>query len=252
MHKIFAKTLFLGKNTINLPVCHSTNEEAKTLNQRGNLSEGTIVRADYQENGKGQRGNTWESEPQKNLLFTILLKPDKLRPDQQYMINVVVSLALQEAIAHFIPNHSVQIKWPNDLYVNDRKIAGILTESTVSGKNITAIYCGIGLNVNQLDFRLTNATSMALETGDTFLRDDILEVILLKMEKYYEGLNQQSSALINRYTQQLRWLNELRTFRYEGEEMEAVLKGINEQGKLVLLHKKRLLTADIKEIEFID
>lgn len=113
---------------------------------------GTVVMAREQTAGRGQRGNSWEAEPGANITLSLLLRPAGLHPARQFVVSQVVSLAIVDMLSHFVAQ-PVSIKWPNDIYVDDRKICGILIENTITGTAIDRTIVGIGLNVNQMEFR---------------------------------------------------------------------------------------------------
>ncbi|MDE5927427.1 MAG: biotin--[acetyl-CoA-carboxylase] ligase, partial [Duncaniella sp.] len=113
---------------------------------------GTVVMAREQTAGRGQRGNSWEAEPGCNITLSLLLRPEGLHPARQFVISQAVSLAIADLVSHFVAA-PVSIKWPNDIYVDDRKICGILIENTITGTSIDRTIVGIGLNVNQTEFR---------------------------------------------------------------------------------------------------
>lgn len=251
MHKIFAKTLFLGKSVVYLPHCHSTNDVARTLDKSGTLKEGTVVMTDYQEKGKGQQGNVWVSEDGKNLLFTLILKPETWPATRQFYLNALISLALLKTVRSFLKDAKVEIKWPNDIYTNDRKLAGILIETTIKGADLESVYCGIGLNINQLHFSLPTATSMQLIAGHSFDRDDVLQQFLLTLEQDYPLQEAKRSALFTQYQQQLRWRNEPHTFHMNNVEKRGAIQGVDEAGRLVILTEEGLQTFGMKEIRFL-
>ncbi|WP_301748249.1 biotin--[acetyl-CoA-carboxylase] ligase [uncultured Duncaniella sp.] len=115
-------------------------------------AHGTAVMARVQTAGRGQRGNSWEAEPGMNITLSLLLRPEGLEPARQFIISQAVSLAIVEMLDNFIGADAVSIKWPNDIYVNDSKIAGILIENVISGSAISRSIVGVGLNVNQTEF----------------------------------------------------------------------------------------------------
>lgn len=150
---------------ITLPSVASTNTWAKTHAQT--LNHGDIVVTSHQSAGRGQRGNRWEAEPGKNLTFSIFLRPVAISPAEQFVISEIVSLAVAYTLRCHLPPaiaENVAVKWPNDIYVNDRKIGGILIEHTISGTGISHTVVGIGLNVNQTIFLsdAPNPVSMAM------------------------------------------------------------------------------------------
>ena len=136
MYKILAKTVFVGKKIIFLPSCHSTNEVTSSFLENGGLPEGTIVVTNKQTAGRGQRGNTWESEPEKNLTFSTIFKPDFVSLAHQFQLNIVVSLGILDALNTI--KEGFQVKWPNDIYYGNKKICGILIQNSIVGKKITS------------------------------------------------------------------------------------------------------------------
>ncbi len=149
----------------NLP---STNTYAAQLLRNENLPEGAVIYTNYQSAGKGQMGNKWESEDGKNLLISIILFPSMIIPEEQFIISMTLSLGICDFLRRHIP--VCTIKWPNDIYVNDDKIAGILIESSVIGQTIESTIAGIGLNINQVKFLsdAPNPISLRLLTGNDY------------------------------------------------------------------------------------
>lgn len=251
MHKIFAKTIFLGKNVVFLPHCHSTNEVAKELAKSGKLKNGSLVWADYQEKGKGQQGNVWLSETGKNLLFTLLLKPEDMKPTEQFQLNMAVSVGLQAAVKQWLPSEKIEIKWPNDLYVNDQKAAGILIETNITSSRIETVFCGIGLNVNQLHFALPTATSLAIEKQSVLNRDEVLESVLIHLEKALELLAYQPQQLLAVYEKNMRWKGEEHQFQVGERLRNGTLLGVSSDGKLRVRFGEGEEKFNFKEIVFV-
>ncbi|MDE6394194.1 MAG: biotin--[acetyl-CoA-carboxylase] ligase [Duncaniella sp.] len=133
---------------IHLDTVGSTSSYMATLGE--DAAHGTAVMAREQTAGRGQRGNSWEAEPGKNITLSLMLRPEGLHPARQFVISQAVSLAIVEMLDRYVER--VSIKWPNDIYVRDRKICGILIENAISGSSITRCIVGIGLNVNQTRF----------------------------------------------------------------------------------------------------
>ncbi len=251
MHKIFAKTLFLGKNLIFLPQCHSTNEEVKRFSKSAHFPEGSVIWTDFQEKGRGQQGNAWMSEPGKNLLFSLYLRPKQLLPADQFELTIVSSLAIQKVLQELVPDRKVEIKWPNDIYCNERKVCGILIETSIAQGHIDQVFCGIGLNVNQSHFRFPTATSLKIETGKDWDRSVILEKILLSMEKFLHHLKDPDHDLWDTYNSVLRWKGEEHVFRINAEEVSACIVGVSPTGELVVNLAGNLNTYKLKEISFV-
>ncbi len=208
----------------------STNQELTQLcDRQGNdLAEFTTLCADFQTAGKGQRGNSWESEPGKNLLFSFVLFPRFLEAKRQFVLSQVISLAIKEELEEIIrPLHAteeeetdgrkreaspVSIKWPNDIYWREKKICGILIENDLQGRDIRRCIAGIGININQEVFLsdAPNPCSLKQITGKEHPRQPILQRILQRVEAYYRQLKQEdiSQEITGRYARSL--------FRREG------------------------------------
>ncbi len=251
MHKYFAKTLFLGKKVEYLSECQSTNQILSHQYQNQQLMEGHIIWADHQTNGKGQRGNVWLSEPGENLLFSILLKPNTLLPKQAYLVNIVSGIAVIDCLNQMF-EATFELKWPNDVYVNDQKIAGILVETSIESGRVGAATVGIGLNVNQKHFSIPTATSLYILNGTTADRGSILEQLIISLEKYYLILKSGAiSRLISDYYKVMRWRGELHTFEADRERFEGEIIGIDDTGRLLIRTNQKVRRFDVKEVKFL-
>jgi len=153
-------------------VLDSTNTYALKLLSQIRPKAGTLISADYQTTGRGQMGRDWHSAPGLNLCLSCILYPET-NAQNQFAISMAVALAVRDTVADFINQERVKIKWPNDIYVGDKKIAGILIQTSIHGNVIIYCVAGIGLNVNETDFpaELPNPTSLKLETTETLDRD---------------------------------------------------------------------------------
>ena len=163
--------MIIGSNIQFYGSLESTNTFASEVLKKAELQEGTVICADYQTAGKGHQGNRWESEKGKNLIFSIILYPSSVSPDDQFFISMTISLGICDFLRGILPE--VKIKWPNDIYVRNDKIAGILIENTLIGNTIESCITGIGLNINQEKFStvIPNPVSIRMITGkesDTF------------------------------------------------------------------------------------
>ncbi|MCM1355370.1 MAG: biotin--[acetyl-CoA-carboxylase] ligase [Staphylococcus sp.] len=135
------------------------------------LSHGTVVTARVQTAGRGQRGNSWESAPGENITMSLLLRPVGLHPARQFVISQAVSLAIVDVLCKYLPQEcDVRVKWPNDIYVSDRKICGILIEHSITSRGINHSIIGTGINVNQTMFLsdAPNPVSMVQLAGCRF------------------------------------------------------------------------------------
>jgi len=252
LYKNLAKPFFIGKEVVFVPSCHSTNDIASELLKNDVAHEGTIVITDKQTDGRGQLGNRWESQQEMNLTFSIILKPSLLAIKDHFMLNVISSLAICDFIAKFLPN-KVKVKWPNDVYVGDEKIAGILTSNTVRSSQIESTVIGVGLNVNQVEFEVDNATSLKLATGQHFSLGECLESLVLAFEKRYFQLfrNNAYHQLIEDYESNLYWNRELHTFSRKGHLFSGTIQGINPIGQLHVETDEGDEFFNFKEIAFI-
>lgn len=252
MNKIQPKTLFTGKNAIYLPTCHSTNETASEIIQKGEVMEGTIVITDNQTRGKGQRGNAWFSEKGQNLTFTLILKPDFIPVNEQFRLNMAVSLAVCETLSEYL-DEKLKIKWPNDIFYGNQKLGGILIESLIANRVINYSFIGIGLNINQRDFDLPLATSLSnLTENYVYELEELLTNLLENLEKRYLNLKQGKDVFLKSdYTEKL--FRKDVFSQYKGEEgmFEGKILGVNEAGKLIMDTKFGLKQFGTKEFEYI-
>lgn len=219
---------------LTLPSVQSTNTWAKE--HAATLSHGEVVLTHCQTSGRGQRGNSWEAEPGKNLTFSIFLTPSALPPARQFEISEAVALGVAETVEQFI-GRTVQVKWPNDIYVDDRKIAGILIEHSLSGNRIAHTVAGVGLNVNQTCFLsdAPNPVSMAIIAGREFrlapLLNDICDTILRRLEETAPGQRHRT------FLEKL-WRNdgEFHTFATpDGARFEARIDDVGTDGIITLV-----------------
>ena len=151
---------------------------------KGELLEGGVVITDEQTAGKGQRGNSWEATPGQNLTFSVLFKPAFLPLSSQFYLNILSSLAIADTLNGYSPE-GLAIKWPNDIYIGQAKLGGILIENTLRGQMIEHSIIGIGLNINQKTFSSPKASSLALICGREFVLEQILAELLAHLESRY-------------------------------------------------------------------
>lgn len=249
MYKIPANTLFIGKQLVFVPECHSTNSLA--LEMGSGAPEGTVVITPNQTAGRGQRGSRWEAESGMNLTFSVILKPTFLRVEDQFLLNMVVSLAVRDFLVEKT-HQPVHIKWPNDVLVHGRKISGILIENQLQGGRFSVSVAGIGFNLNQEKFESPNATSLVAVTGRTEAPEQTLHQLLGHVENRYLQLRNRAAAeLRTRYLDALYWRHERHRFRSSGGEFEGVIKGIDPVGRLDVECDGTRAYFDIKEIQFI-
>ena len=250
MYKILAKTLFVGRKLHYLPTCHSTNDIASELLAQKKATEGTLIVTDDQIAGRGQRGNAWESVPYQNVTLSVVLLPNFLHPKDQFLMTMMISVALIDLLCAFLPD-GLKIKWPNDIYYYDRKIAGILIESAIQQEDIESTIIGIGLNVNQSQFITPNAISLFQITNRQFHLEGIISRLCETMEKRYLELKGGDwTTLKSTYTKSLYRLNQVHRFQ-STEAFTGKIRGVEDTGKLCIEVNGKILTFDFKEVKFI-
>jgi BirA family biotin operon repressor/biotin-[acetyl-CoA-carboxylase] ligase len=251
LYKILANTLFFGKNVVYVPECHSTNSLLFDLAQKTSLPEGTLLITNSQTLGRGQRGNSWEAEPGMNLTFSLLLRPYFLRSQEQFYLTIAISLGIHDFLSSRLPGH-LKIKWPNDLMVEEKKIAGILIENSLMGERIQQSVVGIGLNVNQNVFSHPSATSMVMETGMEHGLSIALNQLLEQLESRYLQLRSGNAVeLKGEYLKNLFRIGETHEFVSSDERFTGRLKGIDAFGKLIVSVNQTERSFGLKEISFI-
>lgn len=252
MNKIQPKTLFVGKNIVYLPTCHSTNDIASEKIQNGEGIDGTIVITDHQTSGRGQRGNTWEATKAQNITMSLILRPSFLRPYEQFDLNMAISTGIYSFFAACGVS-GVSIKWPNDIYINDKKAGGILIESTISGSSLNYSVIGIGLNINQTEFSNPRATSLALETGKTGMSlIELIEQLCHYLESAYLLLKKgHKEEIRKRYLEIMFRFGLLSRFRDADGTFLGTIRGVDSAGKLIIEGGIQEKSYDIKEIEYL-
>ena len=249
----FSNTLFVGKVFLELKNLDSTNTHAIKLLSKNNPSEGTVISAWNQANGKGQIGRKWQSEAGKNLTFSIIFYPEFLPAKLQFLLSQAIALGVYDFVSQFIGN--VKVKWPNDIYVGDKKICGILIQNILSGMTIQSSVIGIGMNINQAEFdsNISNPTSLFLETNKEFELATLLEMLCKKVEARYLQLRAGNYALIqNDYLKNLYRFQEQSLFQYpEGEIFKGKIVGLTEPGKLIIHHNNGEEIFDLREVIFL-
>jgi BirA family biotin operon repressor/biotin-[acetyl-CoA-carboxylase] ligase len=222
----------MGKKVIYVPTCHSTNLLAEqVLADKGNY-EGTVVITDHQTMGRGQFDREWETEPGKNLTLSVILKPSFLHLESQFLLNMFSSLAVKKTVS-FLAGYS-EIKWPNDILINNRKISGILIKNVLKGKTITNSILGIGLNVNQEKFTNENAASLRGMTRKQHDLSVVFSSLMENLESYYLKLRESKCKVLeNEYHNSLFGLEKEIHFESEGE-FKGIIKGVDKKGQLIV------------------
>lgn len=246
--------MIIGSSIIDLESTVSTNSHArKLLNEEPGPADGCVIRSGFQSAGRGQQGNSWESEKDSNLLVSIIVYPDMLAPSDQFLLSMTVSLA----ISGFLSLHGIDstIKWPNDIYVGDRKIAGILIENSVRGNSIENSIIGIGLNVNQQRFvsNAPNPVSMSMLTGKSYDTENCLSELLTYLDSGYRNLIRGNSGEIREeYLRSLYHIGEWHYYITEGKVFRGRIISVNDTGLLIIGDASgKLREFAFKEVDYL-
>ncbi|MCU0420562.1 MAG: biotin--[acetyl-CoA-carboxylase] ligase [Cyclobacteriaceae bacterium] len=239
----------MGQKLVSVPECHSTNTLLAELLQRHELPEGTAVVTPHQTAGRGQRGNTWTSQPGKNLTVSFLLFPTFAEAARAFEITQMASLAVLDTVSAYVPG--ARVKWPNDILVGARKMAGILIENQVQGAFLSQAIVGIGLNVNQTDFALPTATSLAREINQAVALQTLWEELAANLERRYIGWRERKSRLDQAYLAQLYWRGEWHTFQTREGKMEGMIEGVDSHGRLCVRTAQGVRFFSLQEIQYL-
>ena len=232
MSKNVAKGLFKGKTNIYVTECLSTNDFLINILKKNDLDEGSLVITDFQTKGRGQRNNSWDSQRSKNLLFSFLLSP-KIPVQSQFYIHVIISISIYNTLKK-IGLSGITIKWPNDIYINNLKIAGILVENIVFKKKVSRSVIGIGININQTNFLNLKATSVINESGEYYDKNKILKILLSNIEKEYKKININKDAMFKQYKKLLFGYNQNLDFDSGGKIFQGKIIDLEKNGNLIL------------------
>ena len=212
-------------------IIESTNSELSSL--KNFCADKEVFAAYSQSAGKGQRGNVWESEPHKNLTFSILFLPKGILAADQFLISQAVAVG----ICNYLGSKGVEaeIKWPNDIYVGGKKICGILIENTIGGAMLRSCIAGIGININQTVFPgwLPNPTSLALLTGQTYTIEAELETLLEFVFDEYDRIGPETAgSYLNRLY--LKDIHHIYTSTATGARFDGCIRTVTREGCLVV------------------
>jgi BirA family transcriptional regulator, biotin operon repressor / biotin---[acetyl-CoA-carboxylase] ligase len=243
----------IGNTIIKFDRVESTNNYATAHLAKDRWLEGTVVIASEQTHGRGQINNRWESEPGKNILMSIFLQPSFLPVSRQFIISKVIALSIAVILDEFIDD--VSIKWPNDVYVGDRKIAGILIENAIMGNTLAHSVAGIGLNVNQLTFShlLPNPVSLIQVTKQVCQLNDLILSILNSIDGYYGMLRSGNFAEIDSaYEKKMYRRGSQAAYSDSKGKFTAILLGVHTDGRLMLkTDEGETRLYHFKEVEFV-
>lgn len=249
--KSLLKTKWAGCKVMYYDETDSTNNRAKDSGEKGGF-HGTLFIADKQNAGKGRRGRAWESPAGKSIYMTVLLRPE-ITPDKAPMLTLVMGLSVAEGIRR-VSGVKAEIKWPNDIVINKKKVCGILTEMATEIECVHYVVIGVGINVNQQHFPeeiKEMATSLYNETGNTYKRSELIAAVLEQFEKNYEvflkagdlsDVKEVYDSMLVNCGQEVKVLE-------PGNEYRAVAEGINKAGELIVTlpdgQKKNVFAGEV-------
>ncbi len=219
---------------IELESVDSTNNYAMARIHEGMASDGLVFLARHQWAGKGQRGKFWLDEPGQNLIMSLVIEPGTLKISQQFLFSTAIALGILDII-QTIDNGNWRIKWPNDIYWNDRKAAGILIESVIKGKNWPFAVVGIGMNLNQESFpdEISNAISLKQITRLNFEPGSIARKLVISIQSRIAFLRKDPVKILNEFNKYLYKRNEYLVLKKGNELISTKIIGVNETGELI-------------------
>ena len=210
----------------------STNALCWDLNRGESLPDGFVLYTDFQSAGKGQAGNTWESEKGKNLLFSIVLHPFHVPMDELFLLSELVSIAIKKALDIYTTD--ITVKWPNDIYWRDKKLGGILIENSLQGSRIKTVIAGIGLNVNQLKFEgdAPNPVSLLQITSQRYNRKQLLLQICQNIMDLYTEFD--TDRIRINYAESIYRKVGFHAYQADSILFQAKIKEVHPDGQLIL------------------
>jgi BirA family biotin operon repressor/biotin-[acetyl-CoA-carboxylase] ligase len=248
-------TLFTGQQLIWLPTCPSTNSVALQLQRENRASEGFTVITGHQTAGRGQRGNQWETAANENLTLSVVWQPTFLDATAQFLLSQVVALAALDWARRWLGTsgeNSLRVKWPNDLYVGNQKLGGILIENALSGSKIQSSVVGIGLNVNQRAFSVPTATSLSLLTGRQYDLAEVAARLLECLEVRYLQLRAgQVAQLRQAYLAALYRYRQPHQFLVAGQPTPGEIVGVADDGHLAVQLPDGVHYFGMQEIRYL-
>ena len=246
MSKKPANNLFEDKTNVYVTECLSTNDFLMQFSLKNSIEEGSMVLTDFQTKGKGQRNNFWNSNRQENLLFSFILFP-KIKLSEQFVLHIITSLSVYHLLKK-IGLSNVKIKWPNDIYVNNKKICGILIENQIFKKRIKKSILGIGININQKDFGNIKATSIYNEINKKTSRKEVLDLFKTYFSREY---NKMGSLNKESYKKKLLGFNEILNYKSEENRFSGKIIDVRDDGKISLMIIDKIKHFDFGSIELL-
>lgn len=243
----------IGASVIFLDVCDSTNAELARISALPEAINGTVVLAYEQTAGRGRRGNSWNTAPNKDLTFSFLITRPTLKAEDAFLPVAAAAVACCEYLSSKIPDKKVEIKWPNDILCDRKKISGMLIENTFTGNESQKMIVGIGINLNGDRYENTRfpATSVYLETGVENAVAETLAELLPYLNKSFTQLFTAPSLLMKNYNALLYGRNDFVPLTVGSENMVGKLESVDSVGNPQIRNKDgELISARQDEIQF--
>lgn len=239
---------------IKLSAIDSTNTYLKELSKKVALEDGTVVITNSQTEGRGQMGSGWQSKTGLSLTFSVFKRFSELGISDQSSINFAASLGLKKALQKLqVPE--VDIKWPNDIMSYQKKLCGVLVENQLQGDKILTSVIGVGLNVNETEFQeLPLATSMKLVSGNTFILDEVLQIVSEAILNELSCIdNSEVSSVKERYESDLFRKDKVSTFQTpDGNCFNGIIRGVSNAGELLLeIEDESVKNYEVKQIKML-
>lgn len=233
----------IGHSFVELESVDSTNNYAMALAKEGRAKHGTLVFAHHQRAGKGQRGRSWESKPGENIVLSAVLEPVAFSPSSAFGLSAAVALACHDFFSHYAGAESVKIKWPNDLYWNDRKAGGVLIENQFKGMQWLLAIAGMGININQVVFDVTARTPVSLRqiTGRVFDVPSLARELGGFLDRRYSEWAG-GEAIVDAYNRVLYRRGQEVQLKKDNAILRTRVEGVSPRGEL--------LTSDVLERRF--
>lgn len=223
----------IGSSVISFDQIDSTNDYAMQLANKGSVEHGTVILTNYQTRGKGQQGRQWQAEKEKNLLLSFVLDTSSKNIQSQFLLNTAFCTGVAHLLMEDYELKGVSIKWPNDLYIGKKKIAGILIENVIRGQQWQYAIVGIGINVNQLNFsEELAATSIQAQLKREISLLTLREKLMRHMNQAFQHYQQSHPNLLGEYNSLLYGFREKISFEKENKKSAGVLQGADMQGFL--------------------
>lgn len=247
-------SLFVGQCFIHLDQVESTNVFAQDLVSKSKPAEGTVISTSFQSDGRGQIGRSWYGSKGKNAMMSVVLYPAFLSIFKQYALNMAMACAIRLAVAEYLPERDVTIKWPNDIYVDKKKIAGLLIQNSLKGTQIKNSIFGVGLNVNEPVFPkvLPNPTSIFLERGQQVDLKNLRAKLCKYIENYYLKLkNNRLDKILDEYNTHLYLRNETAPFKVDGKIVQGIIQHVKTNGRIDVMVDGKVSDFAHGELQYI-